>query len=121
VHIIQHACLLLIIKIPTQTIHIYLLCEELNTDYADLRRFTRILSCLSNFRGFRTSEFSHERIRVIRENPLNPCFMFLKICFWCVTANGKVFVGGGLVRPDMRTFIILERANSVRTCGGRDG
>ncbi|MCL2050012.1 MAG: hypothetical protein FWG87_14930 [Defluviitaleaceae bacterium] len=30
--------------------------------------FTRIFSGVADFRGF-----SHEQIRVIRENPLNPC------------------------------------------------
>ncbi|MCL2047360.1 MAG: hypothetical protein FWG87_01420 [Defluviitaleaceae bacterium] len=44
---------------------------RLNADFTDLRRFTRILSDLfelSDFRGF-----YNEPIRIIRENPLNPC------------------------------------------------
>ncbi|MCL2049606.1 MAG: hypothetical protein FWG87_12885 [Defluviitaleaceae bacterium] len=38
---------------------------------ADSRRFTRILSGVSELSDFRG--FYNEPIRVIRENPLNPC------------------------------------------------
>ncbi|MCL2049681.1 MAG: hypothetical protein FWG87_13260 [Defluviitaleaceae bacterium] len=50
----------------TRQTHKAEICKS-NTDLTDSRRFTRILSHLSDFRGF-----YNEPIRVIRENPLNP-------------------------------------------------
>ncbi|MCL2049522.1 MAG: hypothetical protein FWG87_12455 [Defluviitaleaceae bacterium] len=45
-------------------------------DFKDIQhgftRITRILSDLADFRGF-----SREPIRVIRENPLNPCLIYI--------------------------------------------
>jgi len=48
------------------------MCKS-NTDLADSRGFPRILSDWTDFRGF-----SHEPIRVICENPLNPCLIAFK-------------------------------------------
>ncbi|MCL2048825.1 MAG: hypothetical protein FWG87_08865 [Defluviitaleaceae bacterium] len=57
--------------------------------YADFKnikhgftQITRILSDVSDFRGF-----SHEPIRVIRENPLNPCLIAFKSVRYCLLCN----------------------------------
>ncbi|MCL2049628.1 MAG: hypothetical protein FWG87_12995 [Defluviitaleaceae bacterium] len=44
--------------------------------------FSRIFSCLADFRGF-----SHEPIRVIRENPLNPRIITFKLPFYCLLCH----------------------------------
>ncbi|MCL2048057.1 MAG: hypothetical protein FWG87_04950 [Defluviitaleaceae bacterium] len=67
-----------------------------------------------DFRGF-----YHERIRVIRENPLNP--RYINHLLGHELREGVVLVGDGFIRPEVRTFVNSGRVTSINAERGNLG